>query len=109
MGRVSSAQSGQRLSFLLVALASASPLSLFRWVLSNNEIPSTIGRWFRERAVLDDPTQALPFMFHSFQDYLLQVAVGERAGSIIEDVERHALHDQLGNELSKKTKAFQPF
>lgn len=105
MGRVSSAHSIQRLYFLLVVLASAAAIALFRSALSNNEIPGKIACWFRELVVLRDPTQVIPLMFQSFQEELLQVVVGERAESIIDEFKRHTLQDQLCIELSKKTEA----
>lgn len=105
MGRVSSAHSIQRLYFLLVVLASAAAIALFRSALSNNEIPGKIASWFRELVVLRDPTQVIPLMFQSFQEELLQVVVGERAESIIDEFKRHTLQDQLCIELSKKTEA----
>lgn len=79
MSRVARDYSGQRLSFLLVALASAAALALFRKALESNEITNTIARWFHERAQMHEPTQDLPQMFQLFQDDLLEVAVGEQA------------------------------
>lgn len=42
-------------------------------------------------------------MFQSFQDDLLEVAVGEQAELIIEEAEERTIQHQLGIELSKKT------
>lgn len=109
MGRVWSAHSEQGLSFLLVALNSAVELALFRSALESNEIMDTVGKWFRERATLHDPTQALPLMFQSFQDDLLQVAVGKQTESIVDEVETHKLQNQLGIELRQKAEACRRF
>lgn len=77
MGRVASAHSGQRYSFILVALASTEALALFRTSPSNNEIPDSVAKWFHERAAIGNQAQALPLMFQSSKDDLLQVAGGE--------------------------------
>lgn len=67
-----------------------------------------VAHWFYDRTVATDPTQALPLMFQSFQDDLLQVAVGHQAELIIDDVEFHTLREKLGIELSNKSEACRP-
>lgn len=86
---------GQHMSFPLVALASAAVLGRFRSALERRQTPDTITGWFQERAATGEPTQALELTFQSFQDDLLQIAVGHNAETIIDEVERRTLQKAL--------------
>lgn len=104
MGLVASAHSGQRLSVLLTSLASNPALGLSRSALYRKEIHSAIARCLYDRAAVTNLLQGLPLIFQSFQDDMLQVAVGHQAESIIDEVERHKLQEKLGIELIQKNR-----
>lgn len=109
IGRVASAHSGQRLSFLLVALATLAALTLFRAAKENGDLSETISSWFDERSQHIDPVHALPLLFQSFQDDLFEVAVGEAMEHIIEQVEHETIKGLYGVEMSEKREANLPF
>lgn len=109
MGVLASAHYGQRLSFLVAAIGTTEASCMFTDAVCQGKLTSTFAKWHQERCQHGDKLGAMPFLLQSFQDDLLQVAVGEVAESIIENVEETVIQDRLSIILSPKEDANEPF
>lgn len=109
MGRVASAHSGQRISFLVAAAATAAAFEMFTAKVRTHQVYPAIVAWHHKRWREGDQANALPMFIQPFQDGFLQVAVGNCAEESIDEVEVGLIKERLGVQMSTKEDANRPF
>lgn len=105
---MSSANAG-RLSFLITSIATAVALEFFQAMIDRKEIPNSLVQWHQNRAQHCGRINSMPLFMQAFQDDLLQVAVGDKAEAIIDEVEHMTIRGNLGIQLSPKEEANKSF
>lgn len=109
MGRVASAQTGQRTSQLVVAVMNDKSAALTHQSMRAVSVHPSKAAWIAQRRERMGKEQAVAAVMQLFQDDLLEVAVGSDMEYIIERVDSEVLQGELQVGLGAKSEANLPF